>query len=99
MNIRVTCLNTSEIKKAIKGMSRSKARGADGLSINLIKDAKDFLLEKIAILFTRCLQTCSVHSAWKNVIVILIHKKRHEKPKSYRPISLLSEVNKLFTQV
>ena len=38
-------------------MSRDKTGRADGLSINLINDAGDFLLDKFAILFTKYLQT------------------------------------------
>ena len=53
INIEVPCVSTSEIKKALKGMSRGKAMSADGLSIDLIKDASNFLLNKLAILFTK----------------------------------------------
>ena len=60
MKVKVPCTNTSEIKKALKAMRRSKAGGADGLSTDLIKDAGNFLLDKLAVLFTKCLQTCSV---------------------------------------
>ena len=38
INIEVPCVNTSEIKKALKGVSRGKI-GFDGLSIDPIKDA------------------------------------------------------------
>ena len=55
MNIEVPCVNTSEIKKALKGMSRGKTVGADGLSIDLIKDAGGLQLDKLALLFTKCL--------------------------------------------
>ena len=37
MNIQVPRINTCEIKKALKGMSRGKA-GGEGLFIDLIKD-------------------------------------------------------------
>ena len=35
-------------------MSRGKAGSADGLSIDLIKDAGNFILEKLTVLFTKC---------------------------------------------
>ena len=59
-NIEVSCLNTSEIKKILKGMSRGKVGGADGLLSDLIKDEGNFLLEKLAVVFTKCLQTYPV---------------------------------------
>ena len=55
INIEVPCVNTNEIKKLLKGMSKSKTGGADGLSIDFIKNATDFLLDKLAILYTKCL--------------------------------------------
>ena len=53
MNIKVSC--TRKIKKALKVKSRGKAGGADGLSIDLIKAACDFLLDKLTILSMKCL--------------------------------------------
>ena len=43
MNIEVPCVNTNDIKKVLKRMSRVKG-DADGLSIDLIMDAGNFLL-------------------------------------------------------
>ena len=40
MNIQVPCINISEIKKALKGMSRGRVGGADDISINVIKQHK-----------------------------------------------------------
>ena len=48
MNIEVSYINICEIKKALKGMSMRKTGGADDLSIDLINDPRDFLLEKLA---------------------------------------------------
>ena len=41
MNIEVSYVNTSDIKKALKGMSKGRA-GVNGLSIYLFKDVGDF---------------------------------------------------------
>ena len=65
MNIAVTCLNTCGIKKEHIRMSRGKIGDADGLSINLIRDASNFLLDKIIKNFAKCLQTGSVPINWK----------------------------------
>ena len=51
-------------------MSRGKARGTDDVSIDLIKDTGDFLQEKLAIPFTKYLQTCFVPSTWKIARII-----------------------------
>ena len=61
-------------------MNRSKA-GEDGISIHLLKDAANFLLDKLAVLCTKCLQTCSVPRDQKNATIILIYKKGNIKDK------------------
>ena len=53
-NIEVSCVNMNEMKKALKGMSKGKAKGVDDLSIDIIRDAGDFLQYKLAVLFTKC---------------------------------------------
>ena len=89
-----------EIRSALKGTKRGKASGDDNLTIDQIKDAGDFALNKLAKLFTKCLQCRTVPKAWKNATIILIHKKGDTKDlKNYRPISLLSVLYKLFTKI
>ena len=70
LNIETPYINTIEVKKAVKGMSRGKARDSDDLSMDLIKNEGDFLLDKLAIPFTKWFQTCSIPcSTWKNIII------------------------------
>ena len=72
INVEVPCVIINEIKKTLKGMSRGEQWGADGLPIDLMKAVSDFLLNKTHSTF--CLQTSSVLSTWKSVIIILIHR-------------------------
>ena len=57
MNIEVSCVNTSEIRKGLKGMNRGKAGGQEDLSIELIKDAGYFLLDILIIFFPHACKT------------------------------------------
>lgn len=89
-----------EVEYAVKAMSRGKAGGEDGLTIDLIKDAGQIIWNKLARLFTRCLESQTVPVAWKNAMVVLLHKKGDIKDlKNYRPISLLPVLYKLFTKI
>ena len=50
MHIEILWVNTSQTNEALKEMNRVIAGNADGLSIDLIKDASDSLLDKITML-------------------------------------------------
>ena len=100
INREVPLVSLEEVKKALRGMKRGKAGGEDDLTIDLIIDAGDFLLIKLAKLYTKCIKEMSIPKAWKHFIMILIHKKGDTKDlKNYRPISLLSVIYKLFTKI
>ena len=93
-------ITSAEVRRALKDMTRGKAAGEDGITVDLIKDGGDIMLEKLAALYTQCLTTSSVPESWKNANIILIHKKGDVKElKNYRPISLLSVLYKIFTKI
>ena len=48
VNNKIPHVDTDEIKKVLKGMSRAKASGEDNLSIDLIKDTVSYLIKKVA---------------------------------------------------
>ena len=57
-------------------------------------------MEKLAALFTRCIETRTVPSKWKEGCIVLLHKKGDIKDiNNYRPISLLSHTGKLFSKI
>ena len=63
------------MKKALKGLSRSKAGGVGSLSIDLIEDAGDFLLDKLVIIFYQLLANLFCTKYLEKYYIILIYKK------------------------
>ncbi len=74
--VEVPSITKDEVRNALKGMSMGKATGEDGLTTDLIKDAGNTVISKLAQLYTSCLQQQKVPKAWKNATIVLLHKKR-----------------------
>lgn len=89
-----------EVRKALKGMNRSKNGGTEGLTTALVKDARDYALYKLSRVYTRCLYTHTLPIAWKNITVKHIRRAGIvSDTTTCRPISLLSIIEKLYTKI
>ena len=93
-------VTTKEVSFALKSMKRGKAPGDDGISVDLLMDAGTEIHSRLAQLYTQCIRKENVPESWCNAIVILLHKKGDQKDLSnYRPISLLSNIYKIFSKI
>lgn len=90
-----------EVKSLVRKLKPKKAPGADGISNRLIKSFPENLLIILVAIFNTCLSKCQFPAAWKQADVIGIHKpgKPRPDPTSYRPISLLNSLGKLYERV
>jgi ribonuclease HI len=81
--------------------SGNSAPGDDGIKFNLLKNLPDVAKRRMLNLFNHFLEHNIVPDAWRRVKVIAI--KKPDKPasdhNSYRPISMLSCVRKLFEKM
>lgn len=89
-----------EVQHAINQMKRGKSPGPDNILIDTIKEGGDTITEELAKLYNACMQTRRIPHQWKEATMIILHKKGDKRDlKNYRPISLLSNLYKLYTKI
>ena len=90
----------SEVEASTKRLKRNKALGEDNITGGILQDGVDAMIQILTDLFITCLHHQQVPKAWKNALVVLIHKKGNTSDiKNYRPISLLPIMYKVFSNI
>ncbi|KAG4255990.1 hypothetical protein FPRO03_04938 [Fusarium proliferatum] len=94
-------VDAKKLRTIIKGLKNNKAPGPDKVPKEAIKLGMELLLPYFVLGFRACLHL-SLHPAnFKDSIIVMLLKagKEPDKPESYRPISLLSTVGKLYERI
>ncbi|KAE9418144.1 hypothetical protein Angca_008287, partial [Angiostrongylus cantonensis] len=90
----------SEIRHAISLVKNRRAPGPDRIRSEHLKNLLPVLVNTLPRLLTRHLCECKVSTQWNTSKTVLLFKKDDlHYIGNYRPICLLSVVNKLFTRV
>lgn len=92
----------SELVAAACHLPSGKAPGLDGVPNAVVKQACATDPDALLNVFNRCLELGEFPRLWKKAKLVLIHKgadKPPDEPSSYRPISLLSTVGKLYERL
>lgn len=91
----------SEVKFTISKLKRSKAPGLDKMHNDLMKNLPPNGFTYLTFIMNCCLRLSYFPVNWKKAKVIAIHKpgKPPSSPSSYRPISLLSSISKVFERI
>ncbi|XP_039283045.1 uncharacterized protein LOC120351099 [Nilaparvata lugens] len=97
----VSPVNYSEVLAAIKNIKLGRAAGVDGILPEFIRHLGPKAIHWLTNLFTIVMEKSRTPVVWKRAKVVAILKpgKEPSDPKSYRPISLLSVIYKLFERV
>lgn len=87
--------------KIIKTFKLNKAPGADGILAIFLRNLSRKALAFLASLINACLSRQVIPASWKFSLVVCIYKKGKDRsdPASYRPISLLPLLSKVFEKV
>jgi Reverse transcriptase (RNA-dependent DNA polymerase)/Endonuclease-reverse transcriptase len=90
-----------EVRTLIKGLKPRSAPGADGISNKVLKVLPTQLICLLVAIFNSAMSNCIFPASWKEADVIGIHKpgKDASAPSSYRPISLLKSLGKLYERI
>ena len=89
-----------EVEASIKRPKCSKAPGEDNMTSGILQDGGDATIQVLTYLFNTCLRHWQFPKAWKNALIVLIHKKGNISDiKNYRSISLLPIMYKVFSNI
>lgn len=93
-------ITMEEINNALKMMKKNRTPGPDSVIIEMINQTDENFRSRLKILYNLCLETGNIPQEWQMAEVVLVHKKGDiSKLDNYRPISLLSQMYKLFSRI
>lgn len=98
-NINPTSPN--EIKDIIKNLKNRKSPGHDLITNTILKKLGNKAIAFLATFYNACLRIGYFPKSWKEAQIIVFHKpgKPKNDVKSYRPISLLPTLSKVFEKI
>ncbi|GBP48071.1 LINE-1 retrotransposable element ORF2 protein [Eumeta japonica] len=89
-----------EVEKAIDSQKNDKAPGPDDISNEILRHSKETLTPILTEIFNNNLNTEIIPQQWTESNIILLYKKEDKYDiANYRPISLMSNVYKIFAKI
>ncbi|CAH2108991.1 unnamed protein product [Euphydryas editha] len=93
--------SVDEVESIVKKLHSKKSPGPDRITNKTVKRLPSQLLMLLVMIYNSLLAGCSFPDQWKEAIVIGIQKpgKPGNLPSSYRPISLLNSLGKVYERI
>ena len=92
--------NVFDINNAINDIPNNSAPGPDGITPKILKECKESLAYPLSLMWRKSLDLGLIPKQCKLSYIVPIYKKgRKDKPENYRPISLMSQIIKLFERI
>jgi hypothetical protein len=96
-SMRLAPISTPVIGYLIGKLKTKKGPGADNITVNDIKNADSSFHECLKNIFNKCIRLGSFPNSLKESIIRPIYKGgAHKDPSNYRPIAILSVLDKIF---
>ncbi len=92
--------NPATVFEVLSSLKPNKAAGLDGISPRLLTFCARGIACSLTCLFNRSFELSLFPRAWKDALIIPIHKKGNSgDPGNYRPIALLPSVSKVLERI
>lgn len=96
----LTPTNEKEVEETIKSLKNNKAPGSDGIKAEILKEIVEEISAQLSFLINKVIDTGICPSAFKTAIIKPLFKKGDKtEPSNYRPISIISNLAKVFEKI